>query len=53
MGINGAECGDKMIFEGANGTFGGVDTVLLRGYTLENDAVLDESVFESLRAFIV
>ena len=52
-GVNSAEGGNKMIFEGANGTFGGVDTVLLRGNTLENDSVLAEGVFERLRAFIV
>jgi hypothetical protein len=53
LGVNSAEDGDKMVFEGANSTFSRIGTVFFGGDSLILDLVLQESIFEVLRAFIV
>jgi hypothetical protein len=53
LGVNGAEDGDKMVFEGANGTFSSIGTVFFGWDSLILDLVLHESILEVLRAFIV
>ena len=42
-----------MILESANGTFGGVDAVLMRWDSLKSNAIGKEGIFQILSAFIV
>ncbi len=53
LGVYSAKNGDKMVFERANGTFGGIGAVFFRRDTLKGYLVADEGVFEILGTFIV
>jgi hypothetical protein len=53
FGVNRAEDGNKVIFEGANRALCRVDAVLLGGYTLKGYAILGEGILKGLGAFIV
>ena len=45
LGVNGAEDRDEMIFEGSDGPFGGVDSVLVWGNALEPNLVAEKRIF--------
>jgi hypothetical protein len=51
--VNSAEDGNKVVFEGANGSFGSVGMVFFGRDTLEGDLVTAKSIFEVLGAFFV
>ena len=53
LGMDGAKDRDKMIFERPNGAFGSIDAMFFRRYPLELDAILGESIFQILGAFVV
>ena len=42
-----------MIFERSNGAFGSIDAMFFLRYPLELDAILGESIFQILGAFVV
>ena len=46
MGVGGAESGNKMILEGAYGSFSCIDAVFFWGYSLELDIVFGKCLFE-------
>ncbi len=53
LGVNGAEDRDKVIFEGTDCSFGGIDPMFVWWDPLEPDLVAEERVFEVLGAFVV
>jgi hypothetical protein len=53
MGVNSAESGDEMVFQCADGSFGGIGSMFFGGDALEGDVVFGECIFQILGAFIV
>ncbi len=53
LGVDGAEDGDKVVLEGANGTFCRIGTVFFGWNALELDLILQEGILEVLGAFVV
>ena len=53
MGVNSAESGNEMVFQGADGSFGGIGAMFFGGNALEGDVVFGECIFQILGAFVV
>jgi hypothetical protein len=53
MGVNGAENGNKMTFERANGSLGRIGAMFLWRHSLKSDVIFGKSILEFLRAFVV
>ena len=51
--ICGAEPGDEVVFEGLDGSFCGIDTVLVAWYELPFDILLAEVLGDGMGSFIV
>ena len=53
ISVCGAETGDEVVFEGLDGSFCGIDTVLVRGYKLPFDVLLVKVLGDGMGRFIV
>lgn len=53
IGVNGAERGYEMIFEGPDSAFGSIGAMFFGGYALKGDVVFRKGIFDFVGAFIV
>ena len=51
--VGAAEPGNKMVFECANGSFGGVSSVDMWWHELEGDLLIMEELFENFGGFVI
>jgi hypothetical protein len=51
--VDAAQTSNKMVFEGADGTFGGVAAVYARWCELEVNVLLAQELFERFRTFVI